>query len=465
MGKNGKKNNSRRNFLRALGLGAAAGAALPYIPLMNREVHAADGFPQRLLFIVNGNGTVADRYWPSGGAGPLDLSSSPILAPLAEFQDRSVLIRGLNHEVFDVGPGKPHPKAKKQLFTGRPLLGDGTGNSSWPGETVDQFIARTLRERAMGAGQAPAPVLSINAQVTNGGGAGLQARGPGEPVNMEKDPRNLYDNLFSSLVTEEDSGPDPAVLRRLGQRSRVFEAVASRLRSLENGVGVDGRRKIEAHLASLAEAESTMQGLVTTRGGGCVKPEPDFGAMTGNLGDWQNYPLVADLQGSLIADAFACDLSRVGMLWYGTHVPEWLGDLPIDEGAPAGIHGLAHKGTRADKWGPEFYNKHVELEQWRVGKILNLLRHMDAIPEGAGSLLDNTMVVWTSDMAEGNHNKDDVPVLIMGGGGGALETGRYLHVGGKPYQHLLASLCRLMGIDVSSYGHSDFAGHLSEVAP
>jgi hypothetical protein len=377
-----------------------------------------------------------------------------------------VLIRGINHDLFDVGPGRDHVKAKKQFLTGRPLLGDGEGGSTWPGESADQFIARTIRSRAEAAGETPPPVLSINATVSQGGSAQVQATGPGQPVPMEEDPRILYDQLFSGLVTEGDAGPDPAVVQRLERRSRIFEVVASRLHALENDVGVDGRRKIEAHLNSLDEAERSMQGLITTRGGGCVDPEPDFSRISGTLGAWQNYPLVTDIQGTIIVNAFACDLSRVGVFFYGTHTPEWLGDLPVDPDDPsalASIHTLAHKGTRADKWGPEYYDKHVELEQWRVERIASLLRQMDAIPEGDGTLLDNTLVVWSSDMAEGNHDQQDVPTLIFGGGGGSLETGRFVDVGGKPWQHLLASLCRLMDIEVSGYGDPSFEGHLSEL--
>jgi hypothetical protein len=452
---------SRRSFLRALGLGAATGAAASYLPLFGEQAAAADGFPKRLLVILAGNGTVQERYWPTRGGGALDLSTSPILSPLAPFQDRMVLVEGVKHALFDHGPGRDHVKAKKQCLTQRELLGDGEGNGAWPGESMDHAIARTIEERLEAAGETPPPVRLLLSSVNVSGGSTFSATGPGATLPSQADPRVVFDDLFAGFSTAETGGPDPEHELQLRERSAVFEAVAARLSSIENRVGVDGRRKTEAHLESITRLQTSLAGIVE-RGATCGRPDADFSTLGGGIRE-SDLPTTASLHAQIIASAFACDLTRVATFTYGGGpvVPDWVdAPIPIDEGSPATIHTLAHKGTRVDKWGPEFRDAHFSLEQWRVGKILELLGMLDAVTEGSGTMLDNTLVVWTSDMARGNHDNDPpAPVLLMGGAGGALETGRHVTTDAN-FLQLLTAVSRLMDADVSDFGDSRFRGDI-----
>ena len=133
----------RRSFLAALGLGAAA----PLLPSFTRRAEANDDIPKRLLIVGCRNGTHQPAYWPNHPGGPLDLSSSTILSPLADFEDKITLVKGLQHRLFAQGPGRDHVRASKQFLTGRRLLGDGEGNRAWAGESIDHAIARTLEEQ------------------------------------------------------------------------------------------------------------------------------------------------------------------------------------------------------------------------------------------------------------------------------------------------------------------------------
>lgn len=453
---------TRRSFLGALGLGAA-GLAAPYIPLMTGEVSAANGFPTRLLFVLNGNGTVQEEFWPDERGGSLDLTTSRILSPLAPFQDRAVVVRGIRHAIFEHGPGEAHDKAKKQVLTQRELRGNGSGAQSWPGESVDHAVARAIEDSLRGAGETPPPVRLMLTSINRSSRDSFTAAGPGSPLPYQHDPRVVFDELFSTLETGSAMNLDPAMDRRLAERSAVFEAVAYRLGEIEQAVGVDGRRKTEAHLASITELQESLAGLAT-RGATCGRPDVDFAELRASITD-TDLPTTATLHGRLVASALACDLTRVATLVHvgGSTVASWLGDIPLNEGRPANVHTLAHYGTRQNAFGPAFHDAHIRLEEWRATKIRELLEMLDAVPEGDGTMLDNTLVVWTSDMARGNHHIDvPAPVVLFGGAGGALQTGRLVTTEAS-FTELLGAVGRLMAVDIGPFGDARFHGDVSEL--
>jgi len=182
----------------------------------------------------------------------------------------------------------------------------------------------------------------------------------------------------------------------------------------------------------------------------------------------------------LISMAFACDITRVATVSTGWGLdPTYWGGVPGDY-----HHTYAHPSSPDWAWrtGDE-YDEHVEAARiqtnrmvWNANRVASLADRLDAIPEGDGTVLDNTAIVWLNEISHGGHGHDQWPVVIVGGLGGALRTGVYLRYpqnnpsptmvnygrqfAGHPHTQLLTSLCQSMGMDVNDMGIPSLEGRV-----
>jgi hypothetical protein len=211
-------------------------------------------------------------------------------------------------------------------------------------------------------------------------------------------------------------------------------------------VGADDKAKLDAHLAAIRDIEARLDSGGQL-GGACQQPQ--LGTPI-NLGDNANYPMIGKLQMDLLVMALACDLTRVASLQWSTSVSNrvfsWLAD-PI----PEGHHDLSHFGdsdaTAMDKL--------TRINNWYAQQYAYLLAAMKNVPEGEGTLLDHTVVLWGNELARGNsHALDNAPFIVAGSAGGALRTGRYLHYDGTvPHNNLYVSILNAMGIPDTTFGN------------
>lgn len=162
----------------------------------------------------------------------------------------------------------------------------------------------------------------------------------------------------------------------------------------------------------------------------------------------------------MIAAAFSCDLTRVASLQWSAGYPNtqypWL-NLSIHH------HETSHKGP--DQPGPTA--QLVTINRWYSEQLAYLLAKLKEIPEGAGTALDNTIVLSSSEIStSGTHDWRSMPFVLAGGAGGAFRTGRYLRYGGQTANRLFVSLCHAMGLeDVQKYGDTDgSSGPLANLA-
>ncbi|MFO0631543.1 MAG: DUF1552 domain-containing protein [Nannocystaceae bacterium] len=423
---------SRRAFL-----GAAGGAAalVPFVPLLSREAEGADGPPKRIITLFSANGTLHERWAPSGGEN--DFTLPEILAPLAPYQDRLVVLDGL--EVIRQGLGDGHQMGMGSLWTGSQLLagdfmgGDG-GFAGYAGHaSVDQAIAQVI------GATTPYRSLEFGAQT---GGANVWTRmcyaGPNQPLPPEDNPQAMFDRLFA------DIGMDPQGIEQLkSERRSVIDLVKGDLESLQSRYGGDDRIKIEAHLDAIRAIETRNEAAVPS----CEQPALDL-AFDPFAND--NFPAVVQRQIDLMVMALACDLTRVASLQCSASVSgvvfTWLGQS-------VGHHDLSHLGDDD----PTMLDQITAVNTWYADQVLRyLLDRLAAIPEGEGTLLDNTLVVWGNELSRGNsHGNHPVPFVLAGGAGGALQGGRYLDAGQAPHNRMLVSLCQLMDVDVDTFGDND----------
>ncbi len=425
-----RRGASRRNFLGGLG---AAGVALPLIPLLEPEVLAAPP-ATRLILLTSANGTIHEQWKPEFDGNALALS--PILSPLEPHKNDLVVLDGLGWR-YDDGPGVDHMRIC-MLWNGTPMLAgnefqNSTGDKpcGWGGGiTVDQFLAGQIGQET--------PFASLEFGVHNGN-AHLYSRvsyaGPNQPIPPEDDPYAMFDRLFAEF------GQSEAELGRLrARRKSVIDVVRGNLTTVQAKVASADRLKIEAHLDAVRKIEQRLDTTAT-----CEVPllgkqiDPDAN---------DSFPVVSRLQIDMMVMALACGLTRIAsLLWAraGSNVRyNWLG-LSTEH------HSIAHDSSDPAR------AQIAQINTWHAAEVAYLLEALKAVPEGDGTMLDNTLVVWGNELADGwTHSQHPTPLVLAGRAGGALTTGRYLDFGDDRHNRFLVSLCNIMGMpEVTSFGTLD----------
>jgi Protein of unknown function (DUF1552) len=421
---------SRRSFLAGLG----ASALTPFLPVLNASGQE-QLYPKRLLLVYTPHGAVKNAWLPSGSETSFTLSRT--LAPLERHKQKLVVLGGVNME--DVGVGAPHTKGLPLLWTGSKLLDDGTfqrpdgsggftyGWNSAP--SVDQVIAARLAQAT--------PYRTLEFGVRSGG-AGPASRmiytAAKQPLAPATDPWAQFSRLFTGLSD-----------RASRERLATVALAQAELKRLVPRIAAVERTKLEAHLDALASVERRLN----TRTNACKGPSQPAKRDPNAI---DNTPLVMGCQLDLVTAAFACDLTRIASLQYS------FGD---NDGRPypwLGISDDHHSLTHSADSDTASWDKVVKIRAWYAEQFALLLDKLAAVPEGDGTMLDNTMVVWGSELGVGNtHSFRGTPFVVAGGGGGAYATGRFLNFEEKvAHNRLLVSMCRVMGLDdVTTFGDTD----------
>lgn len=430
-----RKRINPRFTRRAFFGGLAAGTALmPFIPITHSEA-GGTMFPRRLILFFSANGTLHENWAPSGAGTNFTLS--PILSPLEPYKDKLLILDGL--QVIRQGIGDGHQMGMGSLWTGSQLLpgdfmgGDG-GFAGYAGHSsVDQYVAQNL------GAATPYQSLEFGAQT---GGANVWTRmsysDANQPVPPEDNPQAMFDRLFSDL------GMDPQGIEKLkAERRSVIDLVKGDLTALQGRYGGEDRTKIDAHLEAIRAIEMRNESEAPT----CDTPTLDLGF---DPFDNDSFPEVVQRQIDQMVMAMACDLTRVASLQCSASVSgtrfSWLGH-------ENGHHDLSHLGDDDQT----MLTQIAEVNTWYSQQLLYLLDKLAAVPEGDGTMLDNTLVVWGNELSRGNsHGNHPVPFVFAGGAGGSLETGRYLDFGDTPHNRMLVSICHAMGLtDTQTFGDND----------
>lgn len=421
---------SRRDWLRKLGLSAAA---LPFVSGLRA---AGDGrpAPRRVIFVFSPNGTVPDEFWPDA-TGP-DFAFKRILEPLADFRDRTLLLRGVSNRVR--GDGDGHMRGMSCMLTGIELFpGNIQGGSDTPagwasGISIDQELKNFLQ-----AGEATRTRMgSLTLGVAVPDRADPWTRwsyaGPNQPVTPLDDPSRVFQALYGGMKDRETVG---SVLDDVGSELKAFAAKASK----------QDRELLDRHLTHVREFERKLQAGDT---GSMRHPVPAPDPRLELVND--RIPDISRAQIELLAGAFANDDARVATLQYTSSVGQarmtWLG---IQDGH----HSLSHDPDHAR----ESHEKLVKINHWFAGEIAHLAKRLASIPEanGQGTLLDHTTILWTNELGKGNsHSQDNIPFLLLGGGLG-FRTGRALDLGGQPHNRLWLSIAHALGHPIPKFGNPD----------
>jgi hypothetical protein len=352
------------------------------------DVAAATVQP-RFVFWFNGNG-IPERYWIPREIGAA-YELTPCLAPLESVRDDIHVISGIDNPNARVtAPGNTHHKSMSALVSGTPYTGRGAG-----GPSIDQVIAGSLRTESRFRSLQVGVCQESHGENIH---RNLSWAGYDRALPPEMIPHNLFDRLFGvrdqSWVTRKKS---------------VLDAVREDLASLQPSLGQPDRHRLDEHLTSVRELERAISSLPSDYGKNIKEPE--------DVADLTDYPRIAKIQSDLVAHALASGQTHVVSYMLTkcqslTRLP-WLGYTRLRH------HDYTH--TNADS--PEGQRTMRDICRWHVEEFAYLVNRLKSIPEGDGTLLDNTCVVFAHEHAEANPHKDNGLALILAGHAGGMKTG------------------------------------------
>jgi len=440
---------SRRAFLRGAG-GIAVGlpimASLGLGPFRKTARAAESGpFPKRLIVMFSPNGTVKKNWLPQGD-GP-NFTLSRILEPLTPYKDKLLVLDGISMLSAKYGVGDGHQTGMGHMLTAVELLvgdlfqgGGDSGTAGWAGGiSVDQAIANVVGTATK------LKSLELGVQVH---GATVWSRmsylGANQPIPPESNPKAVFDRLFA------DMSISPAeVLKRDRRRKSILDLVKGEYAALTPRLDAFDRHKLEAHLDAIREVEKRLQTDVSGVSESCILPgEPVY---PDHL-DPANFESVGQIQMDLIVAALQCDLTRVASLQFAESVS---GHVFTNLGLNQGHHDLSHEGDSNE----DAQEKLTLINRHYAAQMAYLVRRLGETPEGDGSLLDSTVVVWVNELGKGNsHSRDEVPYVLAGSCGGYFQTGRYERfLTTTPHNDFLLTLQRAMGLSGDRFGDLRFA--------
>jgi hypothetical protein len=439
-----KQSLPRRTFLRGLGATLSLPLLDAMVPALTALQRTAAAPARRIGFIYHPMGTIYDHWTPA--AEGADFSMPRILAPLEPLRDRMLVVTGLCHnEGASKGDGSfPHPRAGAVWLSGVHAAAVTTvGAEVRLGVTADQLAARTLGKDTI----LPSLELSLEQPSAFGCEGGtclfsstLSWKDEKTPVPMESHPRIVFERLFGAGDSVEQRQRD----RRWD--ASLLDSIAEDAARLRKRLGAGDRTRLNEYLDSVREVEQRISR--TEERGATVVALPE--RPTGVPSDWAEHArLMFDLQ----VLAFQTDMTRVFSMMMGR---ELSGHVFKNLGQSEQHHIITHH--RHDK---RLVEQKVQIDVYHMEVLKHLLDKMQATPDGDGSLLDHSILVYGSAMGDGNqHAFHDIPTLVFGSGAGRLRTGRHVKHQDVPMTNLLVSLLDKVGVPVDRLGDSTGAINL-----
>lgn len=411
---------TRRHLLHSLGGGLIAAPFARLLTGGGRAYAQGAATAKRLVVFFSPNGCVHQRWRPAGGERDFSFPDGSVMQALTPLRDRLVVVDGL-----DFYTGTNHEGGMAAMLTN----GGGAGTET-RGMSVDQFVASRI-----GADDR-FPSLEFGVLTDPWGGqvqTRMSYRGAGELVHPDADPRRAFGRMFADLL-----GGDDEIARKRLRRQSVIDLARDELIDIRRRVGRPEQLKLDGHLSALRSLESSLFGEGLECG---VPAEPD--PLGKDVND--NVPALLDAQINLAVASLACGMTKVATIQLSHTVSpvvfSWVGNGD-------GHHSLSHASDAQPAKVLEF----VDAERWvaeQFGVLVSRLAETPD-PEGGGSLLDSTLVMWAKEMGDPRaHVCTDVPFVLAGGG---LQGGRYLRYDGESHSHLLVSICHALGVPNETFG-------------
>jgi hypothetical protein len=426
---------NRREFLQTLGITAAA---LPFVGNLPGVAFANQARrKQRLVIMFSPDGVVQPNFWPDAEGNLADVTLKESLSPLEPFKSRMLTLHGVCDRVRC--DGDAHMRGMGCLLTGIELFpGNVQGGSDTPagwarGISIDQEIKNHLQRDA--ATRTRFGSLEFGVMVPNRADTWTRmvyAAG-NQPIAPIDDPYQMFARLYGRSRDRDTVGS-------------VLDDLRGDLQRLSSAVSAEDRRLLDQHTTFVREME---QDLRANRTAPHAMPQLEPNVRNENA----NIPRNARMQIDLMVNSFLNDFTRVATLQFTNSVGNarftW---LDITEGQ----HELSHLPD-SDRPAQE---KLTRINRWYCEQLAYLAQRLSDTPEpgGNGSLLDNTLIVWTNELGKGNsHTLDNIPFVLVGGGLD-FRMGRSIRYSRVPHNRLLMALAHGFGHRIERFGNPNFCG-------
>jgi hypothetical protein len=435
---------SRRSFLRGLG----ACIALPaFESLMSMRSLAAlagptsaanlgataTGAPLRAAFFYFPNGAIPSVWWPEGGEKDFRLGRT--LQPLEPLRGHIQILGGLEHLNATAGTdgGGDHARANSTFLTGVRLKKSATDIHA--GISIDQVLAR-------GVGHLTRfPSLELTCDAGRNTGAcdsgyscayqyNVSWSSPTTPMTPEANPRQVFERLFGAgSMNERINGLKQ---RRAEQRS-ILDFVMEDAGDMRRQLNPHDKDKLDQYLTGVRELEERIQRAEKLG-------DPKNPTQETPTGVPATYAEHIQVMFQTLLLAFQTDSTRVATMLLAH---DGSNRSFAEIGIPEGHHDLSHHGGNEEK-----IQKISDIDLWYVKQLAAFMEKLrDTRDVDGNSLLHNSMIVYGSGNADGNHHTHiNLPIVLAGGGGGALTPGRFVKHGSKPTSNLFLSLADRMGV-------------------
>jgi hypothetical protein len=429
--------------------GLGVSLALPWLegmlPLSAQGSATVAAAPRRMAFFYVPNGVNMAEWTPKAEGALTKLPA--VLEPLKNVQDYVQVLSGL---VCDKawangdGPGD-HARAMSAFLTGCQARKT-HGADIKAGISVDQFAAEKVGKAT------PFPSLELGCEKGLNAGncdsgyscaysANLSWRSETLPMAKEVNPRSAFERLFGSQVKKDD---DAGRAKRDLYRASILDLVATDAKALHAKLGANDQRKLDEYMTAVRELEARI-----TKAGPVVEIGSSKMAMPAGVpADYESHiRLLCDV----LALAWQADLTRVATFPFANEGS----NRPYRHIAvPDGHHDLSHHGGNREK-----LDKIKKINRFHVAQFAYFLEKLKGIKEGDGNLLDNSMILYGSGNGDGNrHNHDELPILLVGKGGGTLTTGRHVIYPKEkktPLTNLYLAMLERMGVEADRFGDSE----------
>jgi hypothetical protein len=428
-----RKSLSRRTILRGIG----ASVALPLLDSMVPAFASArdlTGQPVRRLGVVYvPNGIMMPNWTPQTEGAGFDFP--PILKPLEPFRDQLLVVSGLN----GIEGGGPHAGAATRFLTA--VAARRSDSDLLAGVSMDQFAARELGQHT--------PLASLELALEGRDFAGscdigyscgytntIAWRSPTTPLPMENNPRVVFERLFGDGGTT-----DPAARRaRIATDRSILDAVTEKTAQLQRRIGTRDRQKLSQYLEAVRDVERRVQQAESQD----VQELPIVPQPPGIPARYDEHArLMFDLQ----VLAYQSDLTRVVTFMLGREIS---GRTYPEIGIFEAHHPISHHQDDRTK-----IASLTKINTFHTTLFSYCLEKLRATPDGDGSLLDHTVMMYGAGMSDSNaHSPNNLPILVAGGAAGRIDGGRHIAFPQQVLANLHLTLLEKLGVPIEKIGNS-----------
>jgi hypothetical protein len=431
-----KKHIPRRTFLRGMGVTLALPLLDSMVPAGRLLAQSAAKPSPRLGFIYIPHGAVMDKWTPAAvGSG---FEFTPILKPLEPFRDYVNVVSGLGHKAADTTA--VHSLSPTTWLSGvRPKATQGV--DAYAGVTADQVAAQAIGQDTV------LPSMELATEDHSGliGSCDrdygciymntLSWRTPETPLPMEINPRKVFERMFGQ------GGNAAERQARIQEDRSILDAITRDVNSLQLRLGPSDRQTMTQYLENIREIERRIQRAEQSQGDQeILLPARPAGVPF----DFEEH---VRLMYDLMVLAYQANVSRVITFMVSREVSNrTYPQVDVSDGH----HAISHHQNRAEKM-----EKNVRIQTFNVGMFTEFVEKMKSIPDGDGSLLDHSVLLYGSNMSNSNaHDHFPLPNLVLGHGGG-MKGGRHLrYADHTPMTNLLVTMLAKAGVNQEALGDS-----------